>query len=387
MIGGGVTIGGNEEWSFSHESDISVVIVADRLTARGSSAYTVRLLDRLPEFGIQPRLLCRSSDCIDPERRRDLPIEESPHLEFPVWRWVVLRDIIKRSSGAPPRLVHVQTPASLRVGERLAAAWKCPLVLSVHDFLPPQMNIRFAPPYGGKISAVSQPVKDDLLQRSRLKAEQIAVIHSGVEEPPVQSAPLRERTNPVMVVGTAGPLEPRKGQSFFLQAAKLVHAQRPEVEFLIAGSGPEERNLRRLTQELGLTGQVTFVPYLRKYHDAISAMDIFCLPSLQQGLGTLMLEAMVRSKPVIATNVGGVSRVIHDGETGLIIPSENAPQLAAKILQLLGDPSQAQLLAENGKRLVLDQFSVEQMLSRTASLYREVLGERPPLRLSPISAE
>ena len=190
-----------------------------------------------------------------------------------------------------------------------------------------------------------------------------------------------------MVVGTAGPLEPRKGQSFFLQAAKLVHAQRPEVEFLIAGSGPEERNLRRLTQELGLTGQVTFVPYLRKYHDAISAMDIFCLPSLQQGLGTLMLEAMVRSKPVIATNVGGVSRVIHDGETGLIIPSENAPQLAAKILQLLGDPSQAQLLAENGKRLVLDQFSVEQMLSRTASLYREVLGERPPLRLSPISAE
>lgn len=363
------------------ETDIPVLLVADRMLARGSSAYTVRLLDRLPMAGVQPRLVCKSADCIEPARRPQLPLTEYPYLELPIWRHVVMFDLLKQLSAAPPRLVHAQTPASLKVAERIAVALQLPLVLTVHDFLPPKFPARFSPPCGGRLIAVSEPVRGDLMQRLGLSSEDVSVIHSGVEDPPPVVPSLVERSNPVPVVGTAGPLEARKGQAFFLRAAKRVLEQGRDVEFLIAGSGPEERNLRNLAQELGVADHVTFVPYLRQYHDALSAMDLFCLPSLQQGLGTVMLEAMARGKPVIATDVGGVSFIVRHGETGWVVPAGDPERLAAGITQLLNDPDLSRRLASTGRQWVSDHFNIEQMIVRTTQVYRDLLGEPPPLRI------
>jgi len=178
------------------------------------------------------------------------------------------------------------------------------------------------------------------------------------------------------VVGSAGPLEAVKGFPFLLGAAQRVLAVESNVEFLLAGAGPEEGNLRRLARELEISTSVTFISNLFDFSTSLAAMDIFCLPSLQQGLGTIMLEAMALGRPVIATSVGGVYSVVRDNETGLAVPPSDSGRLAERILELLRDPVRARALGESGRRLVIEQFGVEQMVDQTAALYREILAER-----------
>jgi glycosyltransferase involved in cell wall biosynthesis len=176
-------------------------------------------------------------------------------------------------------------------------------------------------------------------------------------------------------------LEAVKGLPFFLGAAQRVLAMNPNVQFLIAGAGPEEQNLRRLVRELDIVEAVTFVPNLYDFSTALEAMDIFCLPSLRQGLGTIMLDAMGRGIPVIATGVGGVFSVVSDNETGLVVPPSNSARLAERILELLADPLRARALGTKGRELVREEFSVERMVQETAELYREVVEEaktQPP---------
>ena len=148
---------------------------------------------------------------------------------------------------------------------------------------------------------------------------------------------------------------------------------------LIAGAGPEEANLRRLARELGIAQKVTFVPNLSDLNESLAAMDIFCLPSLQQGLGTIMLEPMAMAKPVIATGVGGVYSVVEDGRTGLMVPPSNSQALAEKILDLLNHPDRAGTIGEAARARVVSDFSVEKMIRQTAGLYRELLdAEKSP---------
>ena len=168
------------------------------------------------------------------------------------------------------------------------------------------------------------------------------------------------------VVSTAGPLEAIKGIPYFLGAARQVLASRRDVEFLVAGAGPEEANLRRVARELDIADRVTFVPYVLGFSDSLAATDIFCLPSLQQGLGSIMLEAMALGRPVIATGVGGVSSVIRDGETGLIVPPQNSGELARRIIELLDQPARARAMGAQARKLVVEQYSVDTMVHRTA---------------------
>jgi glycosyltransferase involved in cell wall biosynthesis len=386
------------------DDEIPVLLLSGRMDPRGSSAYTVRLTQRLAKHGIRPMLVCQSADCIPPGERAPLSIRERPHLDLPILGRFVFRDLLADLRAEPPALVHVQTPASLRWGQQIAAALRLPLVLTIHNFLPAESRFRFQPPLDGRVIAVSEPVKADLVRRFHVTPHKVQMIHSGVDveeapAPPVEPAPPRERkpwerpswfekpaaSEPpppkVNVVGAAGPLEPEKGQEYFLRAARKILDRGLDVEFLVAGRGPDEARLRRLADELRLTPHLTFVPYVQRYRDVLAAIDVFCLPSLQQGLGTVMLEAMSLGKPVVATDVGGVSAAVRDGKTGLVVPSHDADALADRLVAVLTDPDLAARIGAAGRDLVRESFDAEQMALETANLYREVLSRPVTLRL------
>ena len=147
----------------------------------------------------------------------------------------------------------------------------------------------------------------------------------------------------------------------------------PEAEFLIAGAGPEESNLRKQVRELGIVAHVTFVPDLMDLHQSLSAMDIFILPSLKQGLGTIMLEAMARARPVIATSAGGVYSVVTDGRTGLLVPPRDSAALARRIGELLDDPLKARQIGRAARDMVRREFPISRMVEQTAWLYRTIV--------------
>ncbi len=357
------------------DEQIKVLLLAGRFEVRGSSSATLRLTDRLHEHEVDARVICANAQRVDPRRRSRLPIVEYSRLDLPILGQLMMRIVLRDVSNDVPDLIHIQSRHILAKGTWLARQLKRPFVLTVHDYLQPNERLSFDLRFGRRIITVSDSVRDDLIERTGIPEDRLTTIHSGVEvRVPTNTLPVLD-TGHVPVIGTAGPLEAVKGLPFFLKAAAQVLSHDHEVEFLIAGAGPEEGNLRRLARDLGIGQHVTFVPNLYGFSESLAAMDIFCLPSLRQGLGTIMLEAMAFGKPVIATAVGGVYSVVRDDETGLIVPPSDSEKLAEKIMQLLKDPVKARAIGANAASMVQEQFGVEKMVKRTADVYREVLAE------------
>ena len=359
----------------STDTPLKVLLFAGRFEVRGTSAYTLRLGRGLAGQGFSVQAVTPNARLVDPERRANLLITEYPNIGFPLWGRIVMGMLRHDLEDHPPDLIHIQSRGVLSYGQWLARQLDRPFVLTVHDYLQARERIRLKPRLARRVIAVSESVKSELEGRINLPPDRIAVINSGVETPEDVDAPAVLDPGHAPVIGTAGPLEAVKGFPFFLGAAQKVLAVREDVQFLVAGAGPEEGNLRRLARELGIADRVTFVPNLLEFSHSLRAMDVFCLPSLKQGLGTIMLEAMALARPVIATGVGGVYSAVHDNETGLLVPPSNSARLAERIVELLDDPVRARALGEAGRQLVRCDFSVEKMVQETADVYREVIAE------------
>lgn len=362
------------------EPQTRVLLLSGRFQVRGSSAYTLRLAGHLPESGISPLVVCPNARLVESSQRQGLGIREYAYLDVPVYNRLILQRVVNDLGDDVPDVIHIQSRRMLRQGKWLARRLRRPYVLTVHDYLSPQEKVQLSDPPCARVITVSESVKRDFLAKTGVSSEMVTVISSGVD------LNVEARTEPILdpghvpIIGTAGPLETVKGLPFFLGAASRVLQTGRDVEFLVAGAGPEEANLRRLARELGISSKVTFVPYLLNFDESLSAMDIFCLPSLQQGLGTIMLEAMALGIPVIASRVGGVYSVIHDQHNGLLVPPSNSRQLADRILELLCDPLRARHIGENGRELVREEFSLRQMVTQTADLYRQVMAANPANR-------
>jgi glycosyltransferase involved in cell wall biosynthesis len=354
-----------------------ILLLAGRYALRGTWSYTLRLAEHLPEHGFSTTVICPDARRVDPVRRQELHIQQYPLIQTPLWGQVVLAMLYRQLEKQPPHLIHIQSRSAVKAGLWLARRLNVPYIQSVHDFLQTRQRFVCDRRLCRKIIAVSEAVRSDLLGKAGLPSELVTVVPPGVECGESVAGPVLQPGR-VPVIGTAGPLESIKGMPFFLGAAALVLQSQRDVEFLIAGAGPEEINLRRLARELGINDHVTFVPNLLDFDEALLAMDVFCLPSLQQGIGTIMLEAMALGRPVIATRVGGVYRIIRDNETGLLVPPSDSRRLGERILELLDLPARSRAIGAAGQREVEDRYSVQQMIRQTVELYREILNVSSP---------
>jgi glycosyltransferase involved in cell wall biosynthesis len=108
----------------------------------------------------------------------------------------------------------------------------------------------------------------------------------------------------------------------------------------------------------------------------LQSIDVFVLPSLSEGLPLSVLEAMAAGKPVIATNVGGVSEVVQDQRTGFVVPPKDPETMANRILQVMADQAMAERLGRAGREKVERDFSLDTMTQQYEALYEEALLER-----------
>ena len=148
--------------------------------------------------------------------------------------------------------------------------------------------------------------------------------------------------------------------------------QAPYLHLLIVGSGDQQENLKQQADTLGISQSITFAGRQSDINRMLSAMDIFALPSLNEGLPMALLEAMAAGKPAVASDVGDVSVAITS-DTGLLVHPGSPSELANAILSLLNAPQQRIILGENARRCVNGQFSAHAMASEYAKIYDEVL--------------
>ncbi len=355
----------------------SVLLLAGRLEVRGRTSQLIHLARRLPDEGFKVRLLCPNASPLGRETVQGLPIREAPAIEWPLVRRAAWYWLLWEMRANPPDLIHVYQRRVLPFGTWLARKLQRPYVVTFHDFLRPGESLTIDNIRCRRYLAVSEPIREELFTQPRYPQELVEVIHSGVETDFQHATPELLDPSQSPVIGTAGPLEFDKGHDVFIRAAPLILQRVPNAQFVIAGTGPEEARLRQLVRELKMTEQVTFVSGMADLSVAIEAMDIFVLPSLRQGLGTIMLEAMARSRPVIASQSGGIYQIVQEGVTGLLVPPSDSPALAQRVVDLIHNPERARQLGKAAREQVLIHFRVEDMVEKTAEMYRAVLGEMP----------
>jgi glycosyltransferase involved in cell wall biosynthesis len=226
----------------------------------------------------------------------------------------------------------------------------------------------------------------DYLNLGVAKSKNISVIHSGVDlncfkRSPTASNPKRnELAIPPdsLVVGYVGWLIPIKGVTYLVKAMVEVVQRHQNSLLLLVGKGDEkgeeEVKLSKQVENLGIADNVRFLGWRPDVDEIMGCFDIFVLPSLNEGMGRVLVEAMSAGLPIVASRVGGIPDLVKDGENGLLVPPADAGALERAISDLLSDKARRKRMGETGKRMCRP-YSVEAMVDKIDTLYSRLLGE------------
>jgi glycosyltransferase involved in cell wall biosynthesis len=213
------------------------------------------------------------------------------------------------------------------------------------------------------------------LQRLGYRRPAIRIIANGVEVPAVArpAGDVREALGIdaseflALLVAT---LRPEKRAELFVDAVQSAHASDPRVRGVLAGGGSE---LERVRACAGSDGVVQVIGARTDVPDLMGAADAVCLASDAEGVPMAILEAMALGRPVVATDVGGVSEAVESGETGLLVPTNDEAALAAALLRLVADPGLRRRLGEKGRQRYRECFGIDRMVEEYAQVFEAVL--------------
>lgn len=233
-----------------------------------------------------------------------------------------------------------------------------------------------------RVIAVSEAVKDHLVRYDHLHPASIMVLPNAIDLRVFGGHNKAEARRSLGVpsdaylIGTVGRLELQKGHIVLLQAMRELITECPEARALIVGGGSQEGRLRRLADDLGLSDRVIFAGVRRDIPDVLSALDLFVLPSLWEGIPLALLEAMASGLPVVATRVGGVPEIISDRSIGILIDPGHPNQLVAAIMHCRDDRQSAARMAQAGRQWVEQRASIQTYARRLEALYMELLQSK-----------
>jgi glycosyltransferase involved in cell wall biosynthesis len=185
-----------------------------------------------------------------------------------------------------------------------------------------------------------------------------------------------------VVVGIASRFSMNKGHEIFLRAARRLIGLRATgsgLKFLVAGGpvfgvdAPRETTLRKLCDELGLTGRVVFTGLREDMPRVYAAMDIFVIASFYEACSRTVLEAMACGKPVVGTNIDGTPEMVADGMTGLLVPAGDAERMAAAIGTLAEDKDKRLAMGIEARKRVEKEFDIKAHVKKTECLYTRLL--------------
>jgi len=177
----------------------------------------------------------------------------------------------------------------------------------------------------------------------------------------------------IVLIGMACRLVEQKGVTYAIQAFARLAQQFPAAHLLVAGEGALRAALEAEAAALGLNGRVHFLGWRGDMPTYMAALDLFLMPSLWEGFGLVLLEAMARVVPIIASRVSAIPEIVVDGETGLLVPARDVAGLAAALENLLADKPLRQYMGLQGQDRLETHFSAAHMVEATAALYYTLL--------------
>lgn len=225
-----------------------------------------------------------------------------------------------------------------------------------------------------KIICVSEHDRQLALKFKVTRPERLVVIHNGLDPLPFRQATAArvaspEETSQGPLVMFVGRLAPPKDLMTLLAAFERISIG----NLILVGDGPLRSRIEQSVEERGLSSRVSLLGERTDIPECLAASDVFVLPSRWEGLPITIIEAMMAGLPVVATHVGGVAELVEDGITGFLVPSEEPRALADAIQKLLDDKELRLRLGQAGREKALKEFTLEQTLAETQSVYEEAV--------------
>jgi glycosyltransferase involved in cell wall biosynthesis len=288
-------------------------------------------------------------------------------------------------------LFHAHLPMT-GILARIVGRWhRIPVVYTEHNLLEwfhPVTSWATALTYGwnDQVFAVSQGVFDSIARLGLDQKTRVMTLLNGVPVEQVRTeahdldALRREFDIPEghLVVGIVAVFSRQKRLHDWLEVAHRIAGERQDVTFLLVGSGSEEVSLRAHVTALGLADRLRMPGFRPDGRRVLGLLDLYLMTSEYEGLPIALLEAMVLSKPVVATAVGGIPELVQNGQEGLLTPVGAVDELARCALRLLADPALRSKMGQRGAKKVEESFHLRTRVQYIETIYREMLQARRP---------
>lgn len=381
---------------------IRVAHVITRLCRGGAQEntfHTVRLSnpDRYSTDLISGPTIGAEGTIEDQVRDASIPIMREPHLirnASPIPDMLALSGLTRMFRRNRYHIVHTHTSKAGAIGRLAAKRAHVPIIVHTPHgnifngyFAPWKTRLfvhieRRAARWTDRIVELTPGGIEEHLGKGIGCREQYVSIFSGIDLAPYNGfATHRSHTRSALglqsddfLVGAVGRLEPVKGFQYFIEAAKRIAGAAPNVRFILAGQGSMERELREGASCIG--DRFSFLGPRDDIPDLMAAMDVLIVPSLNEGMGRVLLEAGAAHTPAVASNVGGIPEVVRDGETGTLVPPGSPESIAEAVLDLYADRARLERFGRAAHRRVVPEYGLEHMVVRIESMYEDLLREK-----------
>lgn len=364
---------------------MSVLLVTPQLSFGGAEVHVVNLANGLFYDGYLVTVLSSGGD-LESNLEKEISIIYGPVNQKSLWAmlkcgWIIRQLIIKKNID----LIHTHavTPS---ISAKLAVLTKpIPIINTAHGWEENEYArvAKFLKRTVDKIIAVSNSVADRLV-KGGFPSRLVEVVYNGTDLGDRTKVILEKKelakkgislTTDNVVITTVARLEPPKGLFVLLQAASKVIHLFPKAKFLIIGDGTLRTLLEQKADELGLRDFLCFWGWQKDVGRILAASDIFCLPSLREGLPISIAEAMTLEIPVVATNIDGIPEMVLDGITGFLVPPNDPDALADKLMLLLTESYKREQMGRLGRKRAEALFSKVGMVKRVEKVYVSVCNK------------
>lgn len=361
-------------------------MVTPQLSFGGAEVHVINLANGLVKGGHRVTILSSGGN-LEASLNQDIQVKHGPVNKkslISIFKCAMLikRIIIDKEID----LVHTHgvTPS---ISARIATIMgKVPIINTAHGWETDEYKrvAKFLKWTVNQVIAVSKSLADSLIQEG-LPANLVEVVYNGINlnnknrsvfKNAMEKSKTKEKINwsaNTLIITTVARLEPPKGLFVLMDAIKQLVQLDPKVKFVLVGDGTLRSLLEKKAHELDLDNKIVFLGWQEDVAGILAVSDIFCLPSLREGLPLSVAEAMGASLPVVATEVNGLPEMVVDEVTGFLVPPNNPEALAAKMLVLLSNPAMRQRMGMMGRERAEQLFDSNNMVKNTEEVYFKVI--------------
>ncbi|MCX5711585.1 MAG: glycosyltransferase family 4 protein [Candidatus Omnitrophica bacterium] len=363
---------------------MNILYLTTHLNTGGITSYLLSLCRAMKSKGHNVYLASSGGDCLlkfEQEGVKFVPISIKTKAEISPKILISLRQLALLIKQENIQIVHSNTRVTQVLAELLRRFYSVKHISTCHGFFRMKLSRRLFSCWGDKVVAISSQVRDHLVNDLGVPANKIAIVHNGIDIDKfrVKGQGLSDKEKQAMglgggpVIGIIARLSDVKGHIYLIQAMKTVLEKFPAATLLIVGEGKERGRLIQLASSLGIEKQVIFISSVSDTRHILSVLDVFVMPSLHEGLGLALMEAMAFGLPVIGSKVGGILSLIEDGKSGILVESRDVVGLSVALIKVLSDNAAAKSLGENAARFIGNNFGLEKMAEETERVYVKCL--------------